>query len=120
MTENGRIKDEWTNEMLHAEKLLLFDSVLMGFKVINQLFPENLCNEFQHRSQDSCYNVILQRSIDSERWDLEYVKTGFSYLGLMALNEIPTNIKEVPTVHGSKKQLQIICLAEHSSKSLED
>ena len=55
--ETSGIKDEWSNNFLSAEQLVIFDRAVMVYKIINRLCPENLCDKFQQRSKYSSYNT---------------------------------------------------------------
>ena len=105
--ETARIKDKWSNNLLSAEQLVMFDRAVMAYKIMNRLCPENLWNKFQRRSHYSNYNTRFCRDLQIPRYNLEYAKKGFSYSALKVWNEIPISIRELPTLCGFKKQLKM-------------
>ena len=104
--ETSRIKDEWSTNFLSAEQLVIFDRAVMAYKIINRLCPENLWDKFQQRSQYSSYNTRFCRDLQIPKYNLEYTKKGFSYSALKVWNEIPINIRELPTLCQFKKKLK--------------
>ena len=105
--ETARIKDKWSNNLLSAEQLVMFDRAVMAYKIMNRLCPENLWNKFQRRSHYSNYNTRFCRDLQIPRYNLEYAKKGFSYSALKVWNEIPISIRELPTLCRFKKQLKM-------------
>ena len=104
--ETSRIKDEWSHNFLRTEQLVMFDRAVMAYKIMNRLCPENLWNKFQRRSKYSTYNTRFCRDLQTPRYNLEYVKKGFSYSALKVWNEIQISIRELPTLCQFKKQLK--------------
>ena len=45
--ETSRIKDDWSNNFLRTEQLVMFYCAVMAYKIMNRLCPENLWNKFQ-------------------------------------------------------------------------
>ena len=105
--ETARIKDKWSNNLLSAEQLVMFDRAFMAYKIMNRLCPENLWNKFQRRSHYSNYSTRFCRDLQIPRYNLEYAKKGFSYSALKVWNEIPISIRELPTLCRFKKQLKM-------------
>ena len=105
--ETARIKDKWSNNLLSAEQLVMFDRAVMAYKIMNRLCPENLWNKFQRRSHYSNYNTRFCRDLQIPRYNLEYAKKGFSYSALKVWNEIPISIRELPTLCRFKKRLKM-------------
>ena len=57
-------------------------------------------------AQHSNYRTRNCRDLRIPRENLEYVKKGFHYSALKAWNDIPINIRELPTLKRFKKQLK--------------
>ena len=102
----ARIKDDWSKNFLQVKQLITFDRSVMTYKIMNRLCPENLWNEFQRRSHYSNYNTRFCENLQIPKHNLEYSKKRFSYTALKAWNEIPMNIRELPTLYQYKKQLK--------------
>ena len=117
MIETSRIKDEWPNSFLRTEQLVMFDRAVMAYKIMNRLCPENLWNKFQQRSHYSSYNTRFCRDLQIPRYDLEYAKKGFSYSALKVWNEIPIEIRELPTLGQFKKQLKTYLMSSKPNKT---
>ena len=75
-------------------------------KIMNRLCPENLWNKFQRRSHYSNHNTRSCENLQVPKYNLEYSKKRFPYTALKAWNEIPMNIRELPTLYQYKKQLK--------------
>ena len=73
---------------------------------MNRLCPENLWNKFQKRSHYSNYNTRFCENLQIPKYNLEHSKRRFSYTALKAWNEIPMNIRDLPTLYQYKKQLK--------------
>ena len=84
---------------------------VMVYKILNQLCPENLRSKFHLRSDYSRYNTRFCRNIQIPKYNLAYAKKGFSYSALKTWNEIPLNIREIPTLNHFKKQLKIYLMS---------
>ena len=104
--KTSRIKEEWSHNFLRTEQLVIFDCAVMAYKIMNRLCQENLWNKFQQRSEYSSYNTRFCGDLQIPRYNLEYVKKGFSYSALKVRNEIPISIRELPTLCQFKKQLK--------------
>ena len=65
-----------------------------------------LWNKFQPRSRYSNYNTRFCENLQIPKYNLEYSTKRFSYTALKAWNEIPMNIRELPTFYQYKKQLK--------------
>ena len=90
-------------------KLLAYcakDRSVMTYKIISKQCPESLWHKYDHRTQHSNYRTRNCRDLQIPRNNLEYVKKGFHYSALKAWNEIPINIRELPTLSKFKKQLK--------------
>ena len=104
--DTARIKDDWAKNFLQVKQLITFDRSVMTYKIMNRLCPENLWNKFQRRSHYSNYNTRFCENLQIPKYNLEYSKKRFSYTALKAWNEIPMNIRELPTLYQYKKQLK--------------
>ena len=102
----ARLKDNWSHNWLTVEQLIKYDRSVMTYKIIKKHCPESLLDKYQHRSQQSNYKTRNCRDLQIPRNNLEYVKKGFHYSALRAWNDIPINIREVPTLQGFKKMLK--------------
>ena len=102
----ARLKDNWSHNWLTVEQLTKFDRSVMTYKIISKQCPESLWHKYDHRTQHSNYRTRNCRDLQIPRNNLEYVKKGFHYSALKAWNEIPINIRELPTLSKFKKQLK--------------
>ena len=100
----ARIKDDWSKNFLQVKQLITFDQSVMTYKIMNRLCPENLWNKFQRRSHYSKYNTTFSENLQIPKYNLECSKKRFSHTALKALNEIPINIRELPTLYQCKKK----------------
>ena len=104
--DQSRLKDNWSHNWLTVEQLTKFDRSVMTYKIISRQCPESLWDKNQHRTQHSNYRTRNCRDLQIPRNNLEYVKKGFHYSALKAWNDIPINIRELPTLNRFKKQLK--------------
>ena len=104
--DKARLKDNWSHNWLTVEQLTNFDRSVMTYKIINRQCPESLWDKYHHRTQHSHYRTRNCRDLQIPRNNLEYVKKGFHYSALKAWNDIPINIRELPTLSRFKKQLK--------------
>ena len=102
----ARLKDNWSHNWLTVEQLTKFDRSVMTYKIISRQCPESLWHKYDHRTQHSNYRTRNCRDLQIPRNNLEYVKKGFHYSALKAWNEIPIDIRELPTLSKFKKQLK--------------
>ena len=102
----ARLKDNWSHNWLTVEQLTKFDRSVMTYKIISKQCPESLWHKYDHRTQHSNYRTRNCRDLQIPKNNLEYVKKGFHYSALKAWNEIPINIRELPTLSKFKKQLK--------------
>ena len=105
--ETSRIKDKWSNNLLSAEQLVIFDRAVVVCKIINRLCPANLWDKFKRRSKYSSYSTRFCRDLQIPKYNLQYTKKGFSYSALKVWNEIPINVRELSTLCQFKKQLKM-------------
>ncbi len=98
----GRLKDNWSRKYLSVEQAKKYDQLVMSYKIINRQYPESLLDVHHYRSQQSNYKTRNSRDLQIPRNNLEYLSKGFHYFALRASNNIPINIREVPTLHGFK------------------
>ena len=111
MIHTSRIKGNWTPKFLSVKQLITFDRAVMVYKIFNKLFPENLWNKFNRRSDHSRYNTRFYRKVQIPKYNLEYAKKGFSYSALKTWNGIPLSIRELPTLFDFKKQLKMYLMS---------
>ena len=104
--DTARIKEDWSKNLLPVKQLITFDRSVMTYKIMNRLCPENLWNKFKKRSHFSNYNTRFCENLQIPKYNLEHSKRRFSYTALKAWNEIPMNIRELPTLYQYKKQLK--------------
>ena len=104
--EKARLKDNWSHNWLTVEQLTKFDRSVMTYKIISRQCPESLWDKYHHRTQHSNYRIRNCRDLQIPRNNLEYVKKGFQYSALKAWNDIPINVRELPTLGKFKKQLK--------------
>ena len=104
--EKARLKDNWSNNWLTVEQLIKFDRSVMTYKIISRQCPASLWDKYHHRIQHSKYRTRNSRELQIPRNNLEYVKKDFHYSALKAWNDIPINIRELPTLSKFKKQLK--------------
>ena len=67
---------------------------------------KDVWNKFQQRSHYSNYNTRFCENLQIPKYNLEYSKKRFSYTALKAWNEIPMNIRELPTLYQYKKTVK--------------
>ena len=70
----------------------------MVYKIVNKQCPESLWNMFQQRCSISNYNTRNYRDLHIPKLNLELTKKGFHYSGIEAWNDIPVNIRELPSL----------------------
>ena len=68
--------------------------------------PDSLWNMFQQRSSISNYNTRNYRDLHVPKLNLELTKKGFRYSGIKAWNDIPVNIRELPSLRLFKTHLK--------------
>ena len=103
MIHTSKITDNWTPKYLAAEQPITFDHAVTVNKIFNKLCPENLWNKYHLRSHYSRYNTRFCKNIQTPKYNIEYVKKGFSFSALKTWNEIPLSIMELPTLCHFKK-----------------
>ena len=70
----------------------------MVYKIVNKQCPESLWNMFQQKCTISNYNTRNHRDLHIPKLNLELTKKGFHYSGIKAWNDIPVNIRELPSL----------------------
>jgi len=106
MIHTCRIEGSWRPKFLVVEQLITFDRVVMVYKIFNKLCPQKLWNKYYQWSYYSRYNTRFCKNFQIPKYNLEYAKKGFSYSALKTWNEVPLNIRELPTLCHFKKQLK--------------
>ena len=86
--------------------LIRFDRCVMVYKIVNKQCPESLWNMFQQRCSISNYNTRNYRDLHIPKLNLELTKKGFHYSGIKAWNDIPVNIRELPSLRLFKTHLK--------------
>ena len=74
---------------------------------MNKICPESIWDIYKTRNTYSSYRTRNCTDIQIPRYNLQYSKKSFHYSGLKAWNEIPTTIRELPTLQQFKKHLKI-------------
>ena len=103
--ERARFKDPWPKKWLSAVNLVCFDRCVMVYKIVNKQCLESLWNMFQQRCTISNYNTRNHRHLHIPKLNLESTKKGFHYSGIKAWNDIPVNIRELPSLRLFKTRL---------------
>ena len=80
LIESSRLKDGWSCNWLSVSNLIIFDSAVMIYKIMNGLCPDNLRGRLVTRSQISNYPTRNQLDLDTPRQNLEFSKNSFSTL----------------------------------------
>ena len=105
--DKARKKDSWSHNWLTVEQLIRFDRSAMTYKIVNRQCPESLWDKYNQRTQHSSYKTRNCRDLQIPKNSLGYVKKGFHYSALKTWNDIPINIRELPTLNGFKNQLKV-------------
>ena len=77
----------------------------MTYKIMNKLYPEKFFNKFLPRSSVSKYNTRHCRDLQIPRYRTEFAKKT-SLLSLKAWNDLPAELRQLPTQNSLKKQLK--------------
>ena len=80
----------------------------MTYKIMNTLCPEKFFNKFLPRSSVLKCNTRHCRFLQIPRYRIEFAIKGFHYSALKAWNDIPAELRELPTLNSFKKQLKNI------------
>ena len=104
--ERARFKDPWPKKWLSVVNLVRFDRCVMVCKIVNKQCPGSLWNMFQQRCTISNYNTRNHRDLHIPKLNLELTKKGFHYSGIKAWNDIPVNIRELPSLRLFKTRLK--------------
>ena len=102
----AKFQDLWPKKWLSVMNLIPFDRCVMVYKIVNKQCPESLWNMFQQRCSISNYNTRNYRDLHIPRLNLESTKKGFYYSGIKAWNDIPVNIRELPSLRLIKTHLK--------------
>ena len=105
--ERARFKDPWPRKWLSVVNLVRFDRCFMVYKIVNKQCPESLWNMFQQRCAIANYNTRNHRDLHNPKLNLELTKKGFHYSGIKAWNDIPVNIRELPSLRLFKTRLKM-------------
>ena len=104
--ERARFKDTWPKKWLSVVNLIRFDRCVMVYKIVNKQCPESLWNMFQQRCSISHHITRIYGDLDVPKLNLELTKKGFHYSGIKAWNDIPVNIRELPSLRLFKTHLK--------------
>ena len=104
--DTARIRDDWSKNLPTVKQPIMFDGSVMTYKIMNRLCPENLWNKFQRRSHYSNYDTRFCENLQIPKYKLEHSKKRFFYTALKGWNQIPMNIRELPTLSQYKKLLK--------------
>ena len=78
----------------------------MTYKITNNLSPENLWDKFQKRSSLSNYETRFCKNLQIPRLNTEHAKKSYYYSALKDWNDVPIDIRELPTVGSFKNNLK--------------
>ena len=78
----------------------------MTYKIMNKLCPEEIFNKFLPRSSVSNYNTRHCRDLQIPRYRTEFAKKRLHYSALKACNDLPAELRELPSQNSFKKQLK--------------
>ena len=104
--ENAKIKDHWSRSWSNVENIIRYDRNIMTYKIMNKLCSEKFFNKFLPRSSVSKQNERHCGDLQIARYQIEFAKNGFHYSALKAWNDLPAELREVPTQNSFKKQLK--------------
>ena len=104
--ERARFKDPWPKKWLSVVNLVRFDRCVMVYKILNKQCPESLWNMFQQRCSISNYDMRNYRDLHIPKLNLEVTKKGLHYSGIKAWNDIPVNLRELPSLRLFKTHLK--------------
>ena len=85
---------------------LRYDRSVMTYKITNNLSPENLWDKFQKRSSLSNYETRFCKNLQIPRLNTEHAKKSYYYSALKDWNDVPIDIRELPTVGSFKNKLK--------------
>ena len=89
IVETAKVKDNWSCDWLNVSNLILFDRLVMMYKIINKLSPESLWDKLELRSVYSkyetrnCHNLHIPR-LNAERAKM-VLDTQFYNYGMIRL-----------------------------------
>ena len=78
----SNIKDSLIRPTLSIDQMFQFDRLVLMFKMINKICPENLHNKFVERSSISKYDTGNKTDLQIPRLNLNFSKKSFNYNGL--------------------------------------
>ena len=95
--ENAKIKDNWFHSWLNIANIIRYDRDFTTDKTMNKLCAEKFFIKFLQRSSVSKYNTRHSRDLQIPRYRTEFAKKGFHYSALKAWNDLPGELRELPT-----------------------
>ena len=105
--EKTKIKYQWSGNWVTVEELINFDRAVVTYKMMNKICPESLWDRYKIRNTYSSYRTGNCMDIQIPRYNLEYSKKIFHYLGLKDWNNILIAIRELYTLQQFEKRLKI-------------
>ena len=106
LIEGSRLKNRWSCNWLSVSNLIKLDRVVMIYKIINGLCPDNLKGGLVTRFQISDYSTRNCLHLDTSRQNLEFSKKSFFYCDAQTWNEIPLEIRMSSTITTPRKRLK--------------
>jgi len=79
ITENTRLKDNWSCDWLSIENIIQFDRPVIAYKIINKSSMENIWGKFQQRSLQSNYVTTHCKNLQIPRHNSEHAKKSYHY-----------------------------------------
>ena len=107
----ARLKDSWSHNWLTVEQLIQFDRSVMTYKIVNRQCPESLWDKYHQRTQHSSYGTRNCGDLQIPKNNIEFVKKGFHYSARKTWNNIPINIRELPTLNRFTADLSVMARA---------
>ena len=101
-----KIKGQVELQLAFGLNLIKLDRVVMIYKMINGLCPDNLKGGLVTRFQISNYSTRNCLHLDTSRQNLEFSKKSFFYCDAQTWNEIPLEIRMSSTITTPRKRLK--------------
>ena len=106
MIENSKIEDYRSRPWLNVENIIRYDRDIVTYQIMSKLFPEKSLHKFLPRSSVSKYNTRHCRDLQIAKYWTEFAKKGFYFSVLKTWNDLPAELRELPTQNSFKKQLK--------------
>ena len=111
----GRIKDSWSCDKLNVSNLILFDRLVITYKIINKLTPESLWDKFELRSVNSKYETRNCHDLQIPRLSTERAKNAFKYSALKLWNDMLVDVRKASTFKSFKMKLKAHLFADKNN-----